>query len=92
MESLHIEAQWNQVDQRMAVTLRLRDQTFMETFSAPQWQDFIARLNVEPLRLGGVTMVFKGDTSRARATRRTIRAYLRRVDAAWRASGSAQHI
>lgn len=92
METFHTNAQWVATEERMVVTLTIGGQTFIEKFTRSRWRRFVARLDGDPLRIAGVTMTFRGDRERSIQTAQAIRDYLRRVDAAFRATGQTTHI
>lgn len=92
MESIHIEAHWVAAEKRMVVRLYIGGQNFLETFTRARWRWFVAGLDRDPLRIAGLTIKFRGDAERSARMANGIRRYLRRVDAAFRATGATTHI
>lgn len=96
MPVLNFQAEWHPDEERMHVSLWLDGQAHVEKFDREQWAEYIARLDTDELRVGGMVLELsngpKFPTQKLDDMRQHIKDYFRRVDYAFRMRGSTEYI
>lgn len=89
---LYINATWIPEQERMVVSLKFKEQTYLERFTREEWMMFIDNLDHAPLKIGGLNLVMKGNKAIGEQATEGIKNYLRAVDYAFQRTGSTDFL
>jgi len=92
MEAIKLIASWDEKNERMIVILGVKEDQYVEKFTKEQWNSFILTIDTEPIRLGGLEIKLKGQSSIVQNARAGIISYLKKIDEAFKVTGKTDFL